>query len=189
MKPEKSKGKPKASMFSIVPQYKWLILGMLTLSIVSNALALSLPRLVANSIDAYNAGAFNQTTTLWTFGILIAVILVVAYTVAALQAYAGELVARDLRTKLADKISRQTFAFVQKTGAAKLLTNLTSDVDAVKLFVAQAIAAIISSVFLIIGASILLISINFLKSAMGKTIHQNIVSGFHQTCISISMAL
>ncbi len=42
-----------------------------------------------------------------------------------------------------------------------LLTNLTSDVDAIKMFVSQAIASIISSVFLIIGASVLLLSINW----------------------------
>jgi ATP-binding cassette subfamily B protein len=37
------------------------------------------------------------------------------------------------------------------------LTNLTSDVDAVKTFVSTAIAAIVSSVFLIIGVSVLLL--------------------------------
>jgi ATP-binding cassette subfamily B protein len=55
----------------------------------------------------------------------------------------------------------QSFAWVERLTPAKLLTNLTSDVDAVKLFVSQAIASIISSLFLIIGASILLLSINW----------------------------
>ena len=44
---------------------------------------------------------------------------------------------------------------------AKLLTNLTSDVDAVKLFVSQAVGSLVSSVFLILGASVLLLSINW----------------------------
>ena len=44
---------------------------------------------------------------------------------------------------------------------ATLLTNLTSDVDAVKMFISQAVASLIASVFLIIGASILLLSINW----------------------------
>jgi ATP-binding cassette subfamily B protein len=42
-----------------------------------------------------------------------------------------------------------------------LLTNLTADVDSVKTFVSQAISSIISSIFLIIGASILLLSIDW----------------------------
>ena len=44
---------------------------------------------------------------------------------------------------------------------AALLTHLTSDVDAVKGFVAQVIASLISSVFLILGASVLLIAIDW----------------------------
>src|SRR5665811_1412533 len=51
--------------------------------------------------------------------------------------------------------------YIERVTPGKLLTNLTSDVDAVKNFVSLAIAAIISSAFLIIGASILLITINW----------------------------
>ncbi len=42
-----------------------------------------------------------------------------------------------------------------------MLTNLTSDMDSVKMFVAQAFVTIISSLFVIIGVSVLLISINW----------------------------
>ncbi len=78
-----------------------------------------------------------------------------------MQTWASERVAKDLRTRLAAKISVQSFAWVEQLTPAKLLTNLTSDVDAVKLFVSQAIASIISSLFLIVGASVLLLSINW----------------------------
>ena len=78
-----------------------------------------------------------------------------------MQTYASEHVARDLRTQIIAKISAQDHTFIQQATPAKLLTNLTSDVDAVKMFVAQAIASIISSIFLIIGASILLLSIDW----------------------------
>ena len=55
----------------------------------------------------------------------------------------------------------QSYSSVEKLTPAKLLTNLTSDVDGVKLFVSQAVASIISSLFLIVGASILLLTINW----------------------------
>ena len=51
--------------------------------------------------------------------------------------------------------------YIQKVGPSKLLTNLTSDIDSVKSFVSQAVALMISSVFLIIGASVLLLMINW----------------------------
>ena len=71
-----------------------------------------------------------------------------------------------MRTRLVAKISAQDHAFIQQATPAKLLTNLTSDVDAIKMFVSQAIASIISSIFLIIGAGILLLSINW-RLALG----------------------
>jgi len=77
------------------------------------------------------------------------------------QTSASERVARNLRTRVAAKISVQSYEFVERVTPSKLLTNLTSDIDAVKLFVSQAIASIISSVFLIVGAGVLLLLINW----------------------------
>jgi len=77
------------------------------------------------------------------------------------QTYASEKVARDLRTRLSDKISRQSYEFLQKTNPSQLLTNLTADVDSIKMFVSQAIVSIASSLVIIIGASALLLSINW----------------------------
>src|SRR5205814_8306882 len=84
-----------------------------------------------------------------------------SYLQTVAQTYASERVAKDLRTQLVSKISTQDHAFIQQATPAKLLTNLTSDVDAIKMFISQAIASIISSIFLIIGASVLLLSINW----------------------------
>ena len=83
------------------------------------------------------------------------------YLQSLVQTYASERVAKDLRTRLAAKLATQTYSFVEQLTPAKLLTNLTSDVDGVKLFVSMAIATIISSIFLIVGSSVLLLSINW----------------------------
>ena len=63
--------------------------------------------------------------------------------------------------RLSDKISRQSYAYILKSNPSKLLTNLTSDIDSVKMFVSQAFVTIVSSVFVIAGTSILLIMINW----------------------------
>jgi ATP-binding cassette subfamily B protein len=78
-----------------------------------------------------------------------------------LQVYASERIAKDLRSRLSDKISRQSYAYILKANSSKLLTNLTSDVDSVKMFVAQAAVSIISSIFVIVGVCVLLILINW----------------------------
>ena len=88
-------------------------------------------------------------------------IFVFTYLQSIVQTFAAERVARDLRTRLVANLARQSVSFVNEQTTAKLLTNLTSDVDAVKLFVSQAVGSLISSVFLIVGASALLISIDW----------------------------
>jgi ATP-binding cassette subfamily B protein len=55
----------------------------------------------------------------------------------------------------------QDYSYIERVTPAKLLTNLTSDVDAIKTFVSTAIASIIASIFLIIGASILLLLLDW----------------------------
>jgi ATP-binding cassette subfamily B protein len=88
-------------------------------------------------------------------------IFVFTYLQSIVQTYASEKVARDMRTQLSAKISRQSYAYIETAHPSKLLTNLTSDIDAIKMFVAQAIVSIASSIFLIIGASVLLLTINW----------------------------
>jgi ATP-binding cassette subfamily B protein len=77
-----------------------------------------------------------------------------------MQTYASERVAKDMREQLVQKISQQNFSFVETQNPSKLLTNITSDIDSVKVFVAQAVATLVSSFVIIIGATIILFSIN-----------------------------
>jgi ATP-binding cassette subfamily B protein len=136
------------------------------MTIAANSLNLVVPKVIANAIDTYAQQRFVLTTLAVEFFAVALGILVFSYLQVIVQTYASERVARDIRTKLVEKISGQDHAFIQQVTPAKLLTNLTSDVDALKMFVSQAIASIISSFFLIIGASILLLSINW-KLALG----------------------
>lgn len=155
-------GKPKQpGIFSLLAPYKALVFLLLLFAVLSNGINLWLPKLVADGIDDYTQGRFDLNVTLVEFTGAVIFIFVFAYLQSIIQTYASEKVARDLRTRLSDKISKQSHAFIEQTTAAKLLTNLTADIDSIKMFVSQAIVAIVSSLFLIIGASVLLLSINW----------------------------
>lgn len=145
----------------LLKPYKGLVAALVTLTIVANALNLVVPKLIANAIDSYTAGHFVMHTVVTEFLVTALLVFVLTYGQSIAQTWASEHVAKDLRTRLAAKISVQSFGWVEQLTPAKLLTNLTSDADSVKLFVSQAFASIISSVFLIVGASVLLISINW----------------------------
>jgi ATP-binding cassette subfamily B protein len=148
-------------ILSLLKPYSSIIFLLIIFALLSNGLNLWIPKLIGSSIDQFNAGYFSYKVTISKFFFIASGILLFGLLQSITQTYASERVARDLRTQLANKISKQSFAYIQKTNASRLLTNLTSDVDSVKLFVSQAIVSIVSSAFIIIGASVLLLSINW----------------------------
>ena len=159
---QKQGGRPKGpNIFGVLKPYKFMIAGLILFALLSNAVNLFIPKIISHSIDDFSKGSFSMQTVVLEFLVASLVIFIFTFLQGILQTYASERVARDLRTKLTDKISRQSYAFIQQTNPSKLLTNLTSDVDSVKLFVSMAVVSLASSVFIIIGASALLISINW----------------------------
>lgn len=158
MKPKRPAG---PSLFSLLTPYRPLVLAMVVLTILANSLNLIVPRVMARIINTYGLPGFDISSTLKQFLFIAIGIFVLTYLQNIVQTYAAERIARDLRTKLVAKISVQDHAYIQDATPAKLLTNLTSDVDAIKMFVSQAIASIISSLFLIFGAGALLLMINW----------------------------
>ncbi|HRH93330.1 MAG TPA: ABC transporter ATP-binding protein [Candidatus Peribacteria bacterium] len=159
--PAAKPGKPTRTLLSLLKPYRGWIVLLVLFAVVSNAFNLAIPLLISHGIDAYTAGAFDYSTMIVQFFCTALAIFVFAYLQSVVQTYASELVGRDLRKETSGKISRQSYAFVQSATPSKLLTNLTSDVDAVKLFVSQAVVTIVSSLFLIVGASILLLLLNW----------------------------
>ena len=152
---------PKPNIFRVLKPYKGLLSGLLFFALLSNALNLVIPKIIQNGIDDFSKGHFDFKQIIIWFAVAAAFIFIFSYIETIIQTYASEKVARDLRKKLSDKISRQTYSYIDEANPNILLTNLTSDIDAIKTFVSQAIVSIVSSIVLIIGASILLIDINW----------------------------
>jgi ATP-binding cassette subfamily B protein len=149
------------NIFSLLKPYWFIITVLVVLTIIANSFNLIVPKIIASAIDTYTRGSFVLEHVVMEFGLVALAIFIFTYLQSVVQTYAAERVARDLRTQLTAKVSVQDYSYIQEVTPSKLLTNLTSDVDAVKTFVSQAVASIISSAFLIIGASVLLIMINW----------------------------
>jgi len=161
--PEKTTAeKPKPpGIGSLLKPYRGLVTLLIVLALLSNGINLLLPRIIADGIDAYTHKTFDLRAVITEFSIAVALVFVFGYLQSVIQTYASERVARDLRTRLADKISRQSHAFIEQANPSKLLTNLTADADSIKLFISQAIVSIVSSLVIIIGASALMLGINW----------------------------
>jgi ATP-binding cassette subfamily B protein len=158
-KPEKKVSKP--NIFSILKPYSGMVTFLVVFALLSNAVNLLLPKIIAKGIDDFTAGHFEFKAVVVEFLIAALIIFIFTYLQSIVQTFASEKVARDLRTRLSDKISRQSYAYILKTNPSKLLTNLTSDIDSIKMFVSMAVVTIFSSLFMIIGTCVLLIMINY----------------------------
>jgi ATP-binding cassette subfamily B protein len=155
-----SKKKP-PGVFSLLRPYSALIALLILFALLGNGLNLLLPKIIANGIDTFTHHQFSFATIISQFLLATFLVFLFTYVQGIIQTYTSERVARDLRSRLADKISHLSYASLEQANPSKLLTNLTADVDSIKLFVSQAVVSIASSLFVIIGASILLLTINW----------------------------
>ncbi len=153
--------KKSPGIFTILKSYRYLIILLVFLALLSNGLNLLLPKIIADGIDAYTQGHFNYKPIIAEFSIAALLVFVFTYLQTLIQTYTSERAARDIRTRLTEKISYFNYSDLERANPSKLLTYLTADVDSIKLFVSQAVVSISSSVFVIIGASILMLNINW----------------------------
>lgn len=151
----------KPGILSLLKPYIGLVVLLLIFTLFSNGINLLLPKIIANGIDDYTHKHFAYKPIIIEFTVAVIAIFIFTYLQSIIQTYSSEKVARDLRSRLSEKISQQSYAFIENVGPGKLLTNLTADVDSIKMFVSQAIVSIVSSLFIIIGASVLLLTINW----------------------------
>ncbi|HUX84283.1 MAG TPA: ABC transporter ATP-binding protein [Chitinophagaceae bacterium] len=160
-KTQRKTAAPSASLLSLLKPYRGTVVLLVLLAMASNGINLVIPKLISHGIDSYAVGKFNMKFLVISFLLAALGIFLFTYLQSIVQTLASERVARDLRQKLSSKISRQTFSYVQQVSPSKLLTNLTSDIDSIKMFVSMAVVSITSSVFIIAGVSVLLVIINW----------------------------
>ena len=151
----------KPSVFSLLKPYRGMISLLVLFALLSNGVNLLVPKIISKGIDSFSAGTFSLNTVVTEFLIAAFVIFLFTYLQSVVQTFSSEKVALDLRKRLSDKISRQSYSYILKANPSKLLTNLTSDIDSIKMFVSMAVATMFSSAFMIIGTCVLLVMINY----------------------------
>lgn len=159
-KPTKSQN-PKPNIFSLLKPYSRMATLLIIMALLGSAVNMIIPKIIARGIDAFSSNHFVMETVIIEFLVAAIAIFMFTFLQNIIQTYASEKVAKDLRAQLSEKISRQSYTYILKSNPSKLLTNLTSDIDSIKMFVSQAFVIIVSSVFVIVGTCILLILINW----------------------------
>src|SRR5665647_1879047 len=112
MKPKQGRKPDKPNIFAVLKPYKLMIFGLIRFALLSNAANLVIPKLISHSIDDFSKGIFLYQKIILEFLAVAFIVFLFSLLQGFLQTYASEKVARDLRTKLADKISRQSYSFI-----------------------------------------------------------------------------
>ena len=159
--PAANKKTSKPGIFSLLKPYSGMVTILIIMALLGSGINMLIPKIIAHGIDSFSANKYNLRSVIFQFLLASSSIFVFTFLQNIIQTYASERVGKDLRSRLSDKISQQSYVFVLKSNPSKLLTNLTSDIDSVKMFVSMAFVTIISSVFVIAGTSVLLIQINW----------------------------
>lgn len=150
-----------SNLFGLLKPYRGWVVVLIVFTLLGNVGNLLIPKIISYAIDAFKDDHYSADKIIWAFLLTSALILVFSYLQTLVQTYTSERVAFDLRKRLSDKISGQNYAFIRESNPSGLLTNLTSDVDSVKQFVSQAVSTIFSSVVILAGAMVMLLSINW----------------------------
>lgn len=157
MKHKEAKNKTRAKLTDLLGRYYLLVAIVVIFSLVTTGLNLLLPKIIAGGIDSYSAGNFDFRSTILWFSLISVGAFITFNLLGILQVYVAETMSKDLRSRLVKKISQQTYANIVNFNTNRLLTNITGDVDAVKAFMGQSIVVMVTSIFSILGAAVLLL--------------------------------
>jgi len=156
------KGRPAGpGLFSILGPYRRQIALLIVLAMIANVFTLMIPRLVAIGIDTYVAGTYDYQALLTRFlGYALGIFFFTALQ-SVVQTLVSEQVARDIRQTLVTRISHQGYHYIEDKNPSRLLTNITSDIDSIKMFVSQVIVSLVTSAVIIIGTAIILLMLDW----------------------------
>jgi ATP-binding cassette, subfamily B, bacterial len=160
--PRSNKPKKPNKLIPLLSQYWKLTIITILLTIGSSGISLFLPARIGQVIDNF---ATNPNLILQPEFILLGVITIIILILALAQTYFSnffaEKVAFDLRKKIMDKISEQSYQFVNQVGSSTIITATTSDTDNTKIIVSQGITAVFTSAILLIGSSTIMLFSNW----------------------------
>lgn len=159
-------------LLSYLRPYKWHVIFALTLTLVVTPLQAVGPYLFHVAIDSYIDPAFHHRITehaaftgvAWV-GVIFVVALILGFSLQYLQVRVMQTVGQqtmyDLRKQIFSHLQRLPMGFFDRTPVGRLVTRVTTDVDALNDLFAAGVVAMINDFFLLIFFVVLMLKINW----------------------------
>ncbi len=147
----------------------WVTLLLAFISMIAmTAFQLVVPRLLGDAIDtAVSAG---ERTTLVIYAIAIVVVAALRGAAGFGNRYFGEVFSQkmsyDIRNAIYDKLQRLSFSYYDKRQTGEIMSRGTVDVEAVRMFFANGMTTMLQMIFMIVGVSVIMITMNWQLALM-----------------------
>ena len=163
---EKKKGVLSTAWRRLVPlmaEEKRPVMLAIIAILVSSAVALAVPIIIARVVDVYIVGR-NFPGVLLFAGLLAAIFLVGLvsnYLQIITMGGVGRRLLFNLRNKIFGKLQELPVAFFNQNKAGDLISRINNDTDKLNQFFSQALMQFFSNIILIVGTGVFILCINF----------------------------
>ena len=150
-------------LWPLLKEEKNIMIAALVAVVINSVLSLLAPRLIAHTVDAYIIKGNFPGVVMFAGIILIMYMfgLVTSYLQTRLMGGVGQRVLFRLRNQVFNKLQALPIAFFNQNQAGDLISRINNDTDKVNQFFSQSLVQFIGSLFLMAGAAIFLVSLNF----------------------------
>jgi len=149
-------------LWPLITQEKKIMVIALMAVIVNALLNLSAPRLIAHTVDTFITNRDFHGVLVYS-GIILTIYLfglITSYIQTRLMGGVGQRVLFRLRGQVFNKLQELPVAFFNQNKAGDLISRINNDTDKINQFFSQSLIQFIGSIFLMVGASIFLLSLN-----------------------------
>ena len=170
-------------LLAYLAPYRGHVIGAVALLLTYSAIVPAFPRLIATAVDRYivaGVAPFDALTIDERFAGLLGVVAVylglrvlnfgLRYGYTYLVSWIGQHVIYDLRRDTFGKIQRLHLGFFDRTPVGRLITRITSDVEAIQTAMTDGVVGLIADVALIIGLTIYMFTIDWRLALVTLTV-------------------
>ncbi|HEX7004300.1 MAG TPA: ABC transporter ATP-binding protein [Trueperaceae bacterium] len=163
--------------------YRWQLFFGVLLLLSYSVLVPAFPSLIARAVDNYivaNRAPFNGWTIDQRLDGLTTIVLIyvglrllnfgLRYGYTYLVSWLGQHVIYDIREEIFTKVQRLHLGFFDRTPVGRLITRITSDVDAIQQMMTNGVVGLIADVGLIVGLMVYMFSINWQLALITLTV-------------------
>ncbi|WP_422653037.1 ABC transporter ATP-binding protein [Caldicellulosiruptor sp. DIB 104C] len=163
--------------------YKISLITVLVLAILSTSFSIAGPKILSKAITKIFEGIMNRITgqgsgTDFEYIGKILIILLVLYGLSSIFGYLQGWIMSGIsmkvtyrfRKEISEKINRLPLKYFESTNQGEILSRITNDVDTITQTLNQSMTQIITSVTMVLGVLVMMISINWLMTLVALLI-------------------